>query len=386
MNILTETNNLLSYIESANYAGFDPYDAFNSPLIRLVSGKSKWAQLAFTQFLRRCPINFRPLLGVKKGHNPKGIGLFLDGYSKLFAMQQDDRYLQKIDYLLDLLGKLKSKGYRGNCWGYNFDWQSRTFLRSKGTPTVVNSSFIGHALLDCYELSGRQRALDMAASIKDFVLNDLHRTKQGDTFCFSYTPVDTSIVHNANMLGASILIRLNKYCQDDKMAEVAMTSLAYSMNHQNDDGSWFYADTPIQKWIDSFHTGFNLQALRYILNDGYGSEYQQGYEKGVKYYADNFFLEDGTPKYYHNKVYPIDIHAPAEAVYFFSAMGDQYKTLTDKVLKWMLDNMQSPKGYFYFRKTKRFTNKIPYMRWSQAWAFHALTEYTFQNSEVALDV
>ena len=159
------------------------------------------------------------------------------------------------------------------------------------------------------------------------------------------------------------------------MTDIALSSLTYSMNHQNDDGSWFYADTPTQKWIDSFHTGFNLQALRYILNDGYGSEYQQGYEKGVKYYADNFFLSDGTPKYYHNKVYPIDIHAPAQAIVFFSGMGKRYKDLTNTILRWMLDNLYSGKGWFYFQKRRFYTNKIPYMRWSQAWAFHALTEY-----------
>jgi len=27
------------------------------------------------------------------------------------------------------------------------------------------------------------------------------------------------------------------------------------------------------------------------------------------------------------------------------------------------------------------TNKIPYMRWGQAWAFHALTEYVRMNAE-----
>jgi len=41
----------------------------------------------------------------------------------------------------------------------------------------------------------------------------------------------------------------------------------------------------------------------------------------------------------------------------------------------MIENMQGPDGAFYFQKNKYFTNKIPYMRWSQAWAFHALTEY-----------
>jgi hypothetical protein len=131
----------------------------------------------------------------------------------------------------------------------------------------------------------------------------------------------------------------------------------------------------MQSWIDSFHTGFNLVAVRHFLKAGEAEEFKNDYDSGVRYYAANFFLADGTPKYYHNRTYPIDIHAPAEAVVFFSGEGERYRILTDRILQWMISNMQDAKGYFYFRKGPKFTNKIPYMRWSQAWAFHALTEY-----------
>lgn len=366
---------MLGYVESADYAGYDPYDALNSPLIRLAGGKSKWVRIAFTQFLRRCPVNFRPILGVQKGHNPKGIGLFLWGYAKLFRVCGDERTLERIRHLLDLLHGLRSPGCSGNAWGYNFDWQSRTFFRPRGVPTIVNSSFIGHALLDCYEYTGLERALEMAVPIKDFILDDLYRTQEGETFCFSYTPVDTDVVHNANMLGSSILAKLSRYCGDRACRNAALSSLAYSMHHQNEDGSWFYAQNPMQRWIDSFHTGFSLQALRYVLREGLTPHYGQAYDQGVRFYAENFFLPDGTPKYYSDRVDPIDVHAPAEAIVFFSGMGSAHRALTETVLAWTLANMLSPKGYFYFRKTKYGMNKIPYMRWSQAWAFHALTEY-----------
>ncbi|MFC1508443.1 delta-aminolevulinic acid dehydratase [Candidatus Omnitrophota bacterium] len=346
----------------------------------MLAGKSKWTKIVFTQFLRRSPVNFRPFLGIKKGHNPKGIGLFLWGYSKLHKISPSPEYLKSIEYLLSLLDILKSQGYSGNCWGYNFDWQSRTYFRPKGTPTIVNSAFIGHALLDCFELTGNQQALNMAMSIKDFILNDLHRTKLDNTFCFSYTPVDTAVVHNANMLGASILIRLKKYCGDSKLEDIAMASLAYSMRFQRDDGSWYYADTLTQKWMDSFHTGFNLQALRYFLREGYADKYRHDFYKGVVFYAKNFFLSDGTPKFYYDNIYPIDIHAPSQAITFFSGMGSDYNDLTEKVLSWMLNKLYSGKGLFYFQKKKYYTNRISYMRWSQAWAFHALTEYLINNS------
>lgn len=366
---------LQQYVESRDYAGYDPYDALNSPLLRAVSRRSKWLRIAFTQALKISPVNVRLLLGVRKGHNPKGIGLFLWGYSKLFKVENRQEDLAKIDSLLNRLDALRSRGGSGHAWGYNFDWQSRTCFRPKGAPTIVNTAFIGHALLDCYEYSGLQRALDMAVPIKDFILNDLRRTRQGETFCFSYTPVDTDIVHNANMLGASVLLRLFRHCGDAACEDAGLASLNYSMDHQNEDGSWYYGEDQVQRWIDSFHTGFNLQALRYVLEEGFARKFEKAYEAGVKYYAENFFLADGTPKYFHDRVYPIDIHAPAEAVCFFSGMGRPYRELTEKVLGWMLANMVSSDGYFYFRRTKHFTNRIPYMRWSQAWAFHALTEY-----------
>ena len=369
-----------SYIEAEDFAGYDPYDALNSPVLDFIGSGSKWLRIGLTQFLKRCPVNLRPILGIQKEHNSKAVGLFIWSYAKLYHIDKDPKYLVIIDHLLSLIKELKIEGYSGNCWGYNFDWQSRTYFRPKGTPTIVNTSIIGHALLDCFDYTHKKDCLDLAIPIKDFILNDLYRTRLSDTFCFSYTPIDTAVVHNANMLGASILIRLKRYCSDSRLENDAIASISYSLKHQRKDGSWYYADTPKQKWIDSFHTGYNLQALRYFMTDGYVEQYQSSYEKGVEYYARNFFLEDGTPKYFNDKIFPIDIHAPAQAIAFFSGMGDKYESLSNNILNWMLKNMYSGKGFFYYQKKSYYINRIPYMRWCQAWALHALTQYLIENS------
>jgi hypothetical protein len=39
----------------------------------------------------------------------------------------------------------------------------------------------------------------------------------------------------------------------------------------------------------------------------------------------------------------------------------------------MMDNMQAQEGYFYFRKSKYFTKKTNFMRWSNAWMLAGLT-------------
>jgi len=379
MNISASIQKLKQHIEDEGFKGYDPYDALNSPLLSSGSPSLKLLRIAFIQILKRFPINLRPLLFIKKDYNPKGIGLFLWAYAKLYKFENKPEYLERLKHLLCLLEKLKSEGYSGSCWGYNFDWQSRAFLLPRFTPTIVNSSFIGHALIDVYRYTGIEKALEMAISIKDFILKDLNRTERDGAICFSYTPIDYGIVHNANLLGASLLIRLFKYTKDNNMMDISLSSLAYSMKYQKENGSWTYGEADFQGWIDSFHTGFNLQSILYFFEEGFAAEYRTAFEKGVRFYSENFFLTDGTPKYYHDKIYPIDIHSPAQAVVFFSRLGDSYRDLSERVVQWMINNLQDRQGFFYFQKKRLYTNKIPYIRWAQAWAFHALTEFELFN-------
>jgi hypothetical protein len=130
---------------------------------------------------------------------------------------------------------------------------------------------------------------------------------------------------------------------------------------------WAYAETAYQSWIDSFHTGFNLEALRWFLKLGLAEEYRQAYETGRRFYAENFFLADGTPKYYHDRLYLVDIHSPTEALCYFASEDEQYQPLVKRVLDWLMANMyDADTGLFYFRKSATMTIRIPYMRWSLA--------------------
>jgi hypothetical protein len=372
--IVTAFGRLRSYVEERRFAGHDPYDALNSPLVRAATLGLKWPRIAATQALRRCPVNIRPLIGIRAGHNPKALGLFLWGYSRLYSANPTDSCLETMRFLLERLEESRSPGVTGNGWGYNFDWQSRAFFIPRGTPTAVNSAFIGHALLDAWEATKRDEFLALALPIAGFLSTDLARLPTPAGFCFSYTPIDQYAVHNANLLAASFLARSHRHTGQEVHVRLALSALDYSMSCQKEDGSWHYSESPGAHFIDSFHTGFNLQAIRFILAEGLGEGCRAGYERGVAYYRDRFFLPDGTPKYFHHRVYPIDIHAPAQAVAFFSSMGTD-QALVSRIVEWMVANMQAVDGHFHFRKERLWTNTIPYMRWAQAWAFHALAEY-----------
>jgi hypothetical protein len=364
------------FVESRNFSGYDPYDALNSPILSASCLGEKWARIAAIQIMKRSPFNVRPFLRTRAGQNPKGLALFLGGYVRL---PRTASATFVISQLLELLSASRASNCSGHAWGYNFDWQSRAFFVPRGTPSIVCSAFVGHALLDTWHATANQRALDLAVPIAGFLLNDLNRTRDRGVFCFSYTPLDKYAVHNANLLGASLLIRLYAITGDERLRTAALESLAYSMKYQREDGAWFYSERPGSQWIDSYHTGFNLESLRHFLQAGSGTECGPAYSRGVTFYAERFFLPDGTPKHYCDRTYPIDIHSAAEAVIFFSSEPG-YGALATRVLDWTLDVMYDERGYFYFQKDRLFTNRICYMRWSQAWMFRALTEFIHRGS------
>ncbi len=380
MDITQHLDQLRAYIEKRGFAGYEPHDALSSPLLRAASCGTKWGRIACIQSLSRCPVNLRPVLRIRPGQNPKALGLFLEGYTRLHQRDPRDEYADRAAELIRRLAALGTQTRSGHGWGYHYDWQSRAFFLPKFTPSIVCSSFVAHALLDAAEVFGSREARELALPVGGFFLRDLNRIVEGDGFCFSYTPLDRYAVHNASLLGASVLIRLHHLTGAAALRDAGLAALAYSMKHQRDDGSWYYSERNTSHWIDSFHTGFNLESIRRVLNCGEAAAYRQAYERGVRFYADEFFLPDGTPKYYADSTYPIDIHAAAEAISFFADEGEQFASLVDRVLEWTLQNLADRRGFFYYRKTRYLTNRVPYMRWSQAWMFRALATYAAPRS------
>ena len=132
---------------------------------------------------------------------------------------------------------------------------------------------------------------------------------------------------------------------------------------------------PVQSWVDSFHTGYNLDSLAAYEQLTADTSFHAWLEKGAKYYLDTFFEQDGTPKYYNLKTYPIDIHCPAQLPITLSRLGiyDENKELATKVLTWAITHMQDKKGYFYYQLKTGINSRISYMRWSNAFMLCALS-------------
>ncbi len=371
---------LKSYCEKEQFKGWDPYDGLTSRFFQSLPGirKIRFMRLIWIQVFKRNPVNLRRLFLIKKDYNPKGLGLFLNGYCNLYRIDPREEYKAQIRILAHKVVELASEGYSGACWGYNFDWESKAFFQPRYTPTIVASVFIGYALLDAHEILEDEKVLYTAISISRFILQDLNRThdESGD-FAFSYSPLDHSQVYNATLLGSRFLARIYSITGDESLLIEAKHSIDFVIKHQRADGSWTYSPLPFHQWIDNFHTGYNLECLAEYQKYSGDEAYQRNIEKGFEYYVNTFFEPDGRCRYYDNSLYPIDIHAPAQLIITLSRLGvfQVHRELADRTMGWVLDHMQDKKGYFYFQMKRRTMSKIPYMRWAQGWMFFAMSVY-----------
>lgn len=364
---------LYGYCQSCGYQGWDNFDGLNSllfrnsPLYRL-----PLLRLAWTQFFKRSPINLRPITQVPKGYNPKGLALFVQG------LVAKGKY-EEAQELARLLQGMTCSGYTGTSWGYNFDWQSRNFLTPVGTPNAVTTVFVVNAMLDLHAATGDAGALDSALGGCRFLLDNLILFEDGTTICFGYMPGNNTRVHNVNMLVAAALARVARVTGNRSHLEKSRKAMRYSVKAMRPDYSWTYGESSFQQFVDSFHTGFNLVSLKRWMEFAEEAPWEKELRKGYQYYLEHFWLEDGCPKYYHDSLYPIDIHCSAQGILTcleLSDYSDQSLPLAELIARWAIEHMQDGTGYFYYQRYRAFTNKIPYIRWSQAWMFCALSRLT----------
>lgn len=363
------------WVEKAGWKAYDTFDGLSSPYARFCTLNRPWLKIAWQQGVRRFPINLRPLLGIKPGMSTKGMGFFSQGYLKLNLAYGEPIYLEKAKFCLRWLMENRSPQFRGYCWGNHFEYQSRGGNIPKGAPTIVWTGLIAHAFLDAYESLDDPQYLDVARSACDFILDELGWQEFSEGILLRYYPNADILVHNSNMIGASLLARVNSLAPNPRYREMAERAIQYTLHHQTSEGGWYYGVGEKWAWIDSFHTGYVLEAL-YIFKCSTGvSRYDAALTKGYRYFLENFFLPDGTPRYYVHKTLPIDIQCASQAIQTLVNLRelhpDSVRTAI-RVADWTITNMQDKAGYFYYRKYPWITNKTPTLHWGQATMFAAL--------------
>ena len=361
------------WVEARDYKGYDPGDGLNSYLRPLAFG-NRLAERVLLQLIWKSPINLRPLLGVQPMDSTKGRGYMAWGYLYRHATTGDARHLGKAVACLEWLRANHTSKGRGMAWGNHFDFVSRGGLNPAGSPIIVWSSLIGHAFLEAFERTHDERWLDDARAICEWIL-DLPRERTDTGTCLSYVPFSQASVHNSNMLGAGMLARTWRHTRTQELLDVAREAVRYTCERQHDDGGWWYGEAPKYRWNDSFHTGYNLDSLHAYIRASGDNTYQAHLERGLRYFIDHFFEDDGTPRYYHDRTQPIDIQCAAQAIETLAlhrALDARALDLSQRVALWTIRHMQDADGHFYYRKYPLLKAKTPYIHWGQATMFKAL--------------
>ena len=367
------------WVEAHEYRGYEPFDGLSS-WARPLAFHNQFAERLLMQLIRQSPVNLRPILGVHPKDSTKGQGYMAYGYLLLNRMSGEKQYLEKAIQCLQWLDQHKVLRFRYHSWSNHFDFVSRGGSYTKDDPIIVWTCLIGHAYIEAFEITGDKWFQEIAESACNWIL-ELPREKTANGDCLSYLADRQSSIHNANMLGASLLARAASHNGNEQYFSVARSAMNYSCSAQLLSGAWWYAEEPTYHWIDNFHTGYNLDSLDMYLDAGGDESLRPALIRGLAFYKEQFFEESGRPKYYHTRTYPVDIQCIAQSIETlarFSNRDPECLALAVKVTDWAIQNMQDRQGYFYYRLYPLVKAKTPMLHWGQATMFKALSRLLLQ--------
>ncbi len=378
------TDKLQDWILSRDATGYDPYDVKGHSLIKNCLNDSRSnvfcrvRRRVATEAIRRFPMSVRRLLFIRPRKNAKGIGLTVAALARRGGehVQVAEKYAR---WLMDNY----SNGYAGICWGYPFGWDSPIFFPA-GTPSVVVSSVVGDGFWELFLETNKEEYLEVCRSICKFIKTDLRQSRTEHGVCLSYSPLDDYLVHNANLFGAEFLARIGNYDKSQEYVDLADRCVNYALSEVLEDGSlpyWGNAQNNGKHFRDCYHSGFEIRSLRALGQYLGRKDVRNAAERYFTFFCDSYLKEGGQVWLRPNKQYPADIHACAEAFLCPAAMlsGNNKKKVESQMwdtFGWVMNHFSNDDGSFGYRLGRDgAVDRMPYMRWGQAWMLRALVEF-----------
>jgi hypothetical protein len=377
-------DSLYNWVTKEEYRGWDIYDALNSTFVKKACVGSPLLEILLTQTNKYSPINFRPLVGIQKGVDMKGLGLFSQAFSKMYSISGEEKYKKEI---MNLNSFFETESvisqYKYHCWAHYFPYISadKSILSPK-VPDVITTCNVIKALVDSYLILEDENLKDMARSAYEFVVNYLLSKSNDGLSYLMYSPIDTQkMVINASALGLETISKLMTLYPDDKdMSKIADDLCEFIIQTQKPDGLWAYSiyHSGKERIQTDFHQGFILDGLlEYLpfIRSDKKSELTGSINRGFLFYREKQFFNDGRCHFRYPRFYPTEVHTQAQGIITFtkySSFDPEHLDFAKKIAQWTITNLQDESGFFYYYKHRFFINKIPYMRWGQAWMLLAL--------------
>lgn len=308
---------------------------------------------------------------------------FAMGYAFRYETTGDQADLARAVHFLEALKKSRCHGYKEYAWGYPFDWVTRNGTIKEHTPFITSTPYMYEAFHHVHALDGRPEWKEIMASIVRHVCQDFKDFEVSKTASTcSYTPFDTGGVINAAAYRSGMLTKASKDFNNDEYWNIAERNLNFVLENQNADGSWYYAVDGVRDFVDHFHTCFVMKALAKIHTLTGHAGTQVALKKGVKYYLENLFDEDGLPKPFSKAprmtVYKRELYDCAESINLCLLLRDRFPEMQPKletVVSGILKDWVTPQGSFRARQLKFGWDNVPMHRWAQSQMFRSLAFY-----------
>lgn len=304
------------------------------------------------------------------------------GFALLAAAVKDDSHYRRAIHFLDVLEETRCKNYEDYCWGYPFDWQTRTGILKEGTPLITTVPYVYEAFSDVYAIDGDQKWLRIMRSIAEHAVQAYREIETApDCASCGYTPApdDPCGVINASAYRAFLLTKAGIELSEPRYIEAAKRNLNFVLASQNHDGSWYYSIDGTRDFVDHFHTCFVLKALAKIEQLTGSEQCGSAIDRGVDYYVKNLFNRQGLPipfsKAPRLTVYRRELYDYAECINLATLLYGRFPDL-DRVVTTVLADLfarwQKSDGSFRARELLVGWDNVPMHRWAQSQLFRSL--------------
>jgi uncharacterized protein YyaL (SSP411 family) len=306
------------------------------------------------------------------------------GFAYLYQAAGDEAHLKKAIHFLGALKQSRSARFKEYCWGYPFDWVTRTGTFQRDTPFITSTPYAYEAFLQVSKIDRRDEWREVLQSIVRHVCMDIKdfRVSETASSC-GYSPDDQrGGVVNAAAYRAFILTSASRVFAKKEYWSIAERNLAFVLESQNADGSWPYAVDGARDFVDHFHTCFVMKALAKIHTLTGHPACLEALSSGVKYYLENLFDAEGLPRPFAKAprltVYKRELYDCAESINLCLLLRDRFPECGAKletVVTGILRDWVKLDGSFRSRRLILGWDNVPMHRWAQSQMFRSLALY-----------
>jgi hypothetical protein len=304
------------------------------------------------------------------------------GFAFLAKLYGENKYYERAVHFLEMLEESRCRGYEHYCWGYPFDWQTRTGTIKEGTPLITTVPYVYEAFSQVFAIDQNQKWLRIMQSIAQHALHsyrDLPTAADAATCSYTPAPNDPAGIINASAYRAFLLTKAGIELAEPQYLEVARRNLNFVLASQNSDGSWYYSTDGVRDFVDHFHTCFVMKALIKIGHLTGSPQCRNAIDRGIRYYLGSLVGRDGLPVPFSRRprmtVYRRELYDYAECINLAVLLDRRFPgmdRILSNVVTEVVGRWHKQDGSFRARQLLAGWDNVPMHRWAQSQMFRSL--------------